>query len=120
MNSEKLKLISYKDSDEIAAFIVQKELELSDKKSKDLIDFLSTINFSPMKYEILQDDSRNTFRKILLGLTFSQIDVLSFREPAIRQSVLDRFTKSCKLLGIDKKFISPITGFSEDIIKFWD
>lgn len=120
MNLEELKITSYKDYDEIAAFVIEKEQELSDKSIENLIEFLSGVNFSSMKYEILQNNYRDAVRGILLGLTFSQTDVLSFRETTIRQSVLNKYEKSCELLDIDKKFIAPITGFSEDIIKFWN
>ncbi|WP_201618008.1 hypothetical protein [Psychrobacter urativorans] len=120
MNLESLHSIVYKDPSEIASFIVEMEDALSAEQVNIIRSFLATVNFSPMKYEILQDETRGFLRKLIIGLVFGETNVLSFSEPSIKQSILQKFGEVCKLLSIDKKFIYPITNYANEICSYWD
>lgn len=120
MNLESLHSISYKDPSEIASFIVKMECTLGAEQVNMLSSFLATVNFSPVKYEILQDETRGFLRKVIIGLVFGETNALSFNEPSIKQSVVQKFNEVCQLLNIDKKFISPITNYSNEICSYWN
>lgn len=120
MNLESLHSIAYKDPIEIASFIVEMEAALSAEQVDMIRSFLATVNFSPVKYDILQDETRGFIRKVIIGLVFGEINVLSFSEPSIKQLALQKFEEVCQLLSIDKKFIFPITNYANEICNYWD
>ena len=120
MNLESLHSIAYKDPIEIASFIVEMEAALSAEQVDMIRSFLATVNFSPVKYDILQDETRGFIRKVIIGLVFGEINVLSFSEPSIKQLALQKFEEVCQLLSIDKKFIFPITKYANEICSYWD
>lgn len=120
MNLESLHSIVYKEPSEIASFIVEMEAALSAEQVDMIRSFLATVNFSPVKYDILQDDSRGFLRKVIIGLVFGEVNVLSFNEPSIKKSVLQKFEEVCQLLSIDKKFIFPITNYANEICGYWN
>lgn len=120
MNLENLHSITYREPSEIASFIIEMEVALSAEQVDMIRSFLTTVNFSPVKYEILQDETREFLRKVIIGLVFGEVNVLSFSEPSIKQSVLQKFEEVCQLLSIDKKFIFPITKYANEICSYWD
>lgn len=120
MKLESIHSLTYKDSSEIASFIIKMEGALSAEQVNMIRSFLATVNFSPVKYEILQDETREFLRKVIIGLVFGETNVLSFSEPSVKQSVLQKFSEVCQLLSIDKKFISPITNYANEICGYWE
>ncbi len=120
MNLESIHSISYRDSNEIASFIVEMKDALSAEKINLVRSFLATVNFSSIKYEILQDETKGFLSKVIIGLIFGETNVLSFSEPSIKQSVLQKFEEVCHLLSIDTKFISPITNYANEVCDYWN
>ncbi|WP_417228250.1 hypothetical protein [Amphritea sp.] len=119
MNQNELRRALRLSAKGIEEYILSVERSLPFDRRESLISYLSSINFSSMKYEILTAHNEYIVKALLIGLLFGQIDAYVSQERSIMDGYMKIFGQACQHLGLSEDFIQPITRHVDEICDFF-